>query len=137
MSFLSRFLFTIYYEKLFSSALWTALMFCFTYADILAHMRSDIIEGILIGEIGGVQITQEALIGSAILMVFPIVMIFISLMLNAKVNRWLNIVLGAIYAGINLITMLMTGGGWTYYYIFAVIEVAISVIIVWVAWKWK
>ena len=112
-------------------------MFCFTYADILAHMRSDIIEGILIGEIGGVQITQEALIGSAILMVFPIVMIFISLMLNAKVNRWLNIVLGAIYAGINLITMLMTGGGWTYYYIFAVIEVAISVIIVWVAWKWK
>ena len=137
MSFLSRFLFTIYYEKLFSSALWTALMFCFTYADILAHMRSDIIEGILIGEIGGVQITQEALIGSAILMVFPIVMIFISLMLNAKVNRWLNIVLGAIYAGINLITMLMTGGGWMYYYIFAVIEVAISVIIVWVAWKWK
>ena len=137
MSFLSRFLFTIYYEKLFSSALWTALMFCFTYADILAHMRSDIIEGILIGEIGGVQITQEALIGSEILMVFPIVMIFISLMLNAKVNRWLNIVLGAIYAGINLITMLMTGGGWTYYYIFAVIEVAISVIIVWVAWKWK
>ena len=137
MSFLSRFLFTIYYEKLFSSALWTALMFCFTYADILVHMRSDIIEGILIGEIGGVQITQEALIGSAILMVFPIVMIFISLMLNAKVNRWLNIVLGAIYAGINLITMLMTGGGWTYYYIFAVIEVAISVIIVWVAWKWK
>jgi hypothetical protein len=123
--------------KIKLSALWTALMFCFTYADILAHMRSDIIEGILIGEIGGVQITQEALIGSAILMVFPIVMIFISLMLNAKVNRWLNIVLGAIYAGINLITMLMTGGGWTYYYIFAVVEVAISVIIVWVAWKWK
>jgi hypothetical protein len=123
--------------KIKLSALWTALMFCFTYADILAHMRSDIIEGILIGEIGGVQITQEALIGSAILMVFPIVMIFISLMLNAKVNRWLNIVLGAIYAGISLITMLMTGGGWTYYYIFAVVEVAISVIIVWVAWKWK
>ncbi|MEJ2272813.1 MAG: DUF6326 family protein [Candidatus Bathyarchaeota archaeon] len=58
--------------KIKLSALWTALMFCFTYADILAHMRSDIIEGILIGEIGGVQITQEALIGSAILMVFPL-----------------------------------------------------------------
>jgi hypothetical protein len=100
-------------------------------------MRSDIIEGILAGELEGIQITQEALIGSAVLMMIPIVMIFISLMLSAKVNRWMNIVLGAIYAGINLITMLMTGGGWTYYYIFAVAKVAISVIIVWVAWKWK
>jgi hypothetical protein len=112
-------------------------MFCFAYADILAHMRSDIIEGILAGELGGVQLTQEALIGSAVFMLIPIVMIFVSLMLKAKVNRWLNIVLGAIYVGINLITMLMTGGGWTYYYIFAVVEVAISVLIVWFAWKWK
>jgi hypothetical protein len=123
--------------KIKLSALWAALMFCFAYADIIAHMRSDIIEGILAGELEGIQITQEALIGSAVLMVIPIVMIFISLMLNAKVNRWLNIVLGAIYAGINLITMLMTGGGWVYYYIFAVIEVLISILIVWVAWKWK
>ena len=123
--------------KIKLSALWTALMFCFAYADILAHMRSDIIEGILAGELEGIQITQEALIGSAALMMSPIVMIFISLMLSAKVNRWLNIVLGAIYAGINLSTMLMTGGGWTYYYIFAVAEVAISITIVWVALKWK
>lgn len=123
--------------KIKLSALWAVLMFCFAYADILAHMRSDIIEGILAGELEGIQITQEALIGSAVLMVIPIVMIFISLMLNAKVNRWLNIVLGVIYAGINLITMLMTGGGWVYYYIFAVVEVVISVLIVWVALKWK
>lgn len=123
--------------KIKLSALWAALMFCFAYADIIAHMRSDIVEGILAGELEGIQITQEALIGSAVLMVIPIVMIFISLMLNAKVNRWLNIVLGAIYAGINLTTMLMAGGGWVYYYIFAVFEVVISVLIVWVAWKWK
>lgn len=123
--------------KIKLSGLWAALMFCFAYADILAHMRSDILEGILAGELGGIQITQEALMGSAVLMIIPIVMIFVSLMLNAKVNRWLNIVLGAIYAGINLITVLMTGGGWIYYYIFAVVEVAISVLIVLVAWKWK
>ena len=123
--------------KIKLSALWTALMFCFAYADILAHMRSDILEGILAGEIEGIQITQEALTGSAVLMMIPILMILISLILNAKANRWLNIVLGAIYAAINLSTMLMTGGGWTYYYIFAVAEVAISITIVWVALKWK
>ena len=123
--------------KIKLSALWTALMFCFAYADILAHMRSDITEGILAGELEGIQITQELLMGSAVLMMIPIVMIFTSLMLNGKVNRWLNIGLGAFHVGINLFTMIMTGGGWIYYYIFAVAEVAISLLIVWVAWKWK
>ena len=113
------------------------MMFCFAYADILAHMRSDIVQGILAGELAGIKITPEALIASAILMLIPILMIFLSLALNDKVDRWLNIILGTVYAIVNLSTMLMTGGGWTYYYIFAVVEVAISVIIVWFSWKWK
>jgi Ca2+/H+ antiporter len=123
--------------KIKLSGLWAAMMLCFAYADILAHMRSDIVQGILDGELAGIQITPEALIASAILMLIPILMIFLSLALNDKVARWLNIILGAVYAVINLSTMLMTGGGWTYYYIFAVIEVVLSVVIVWFSWKWK
>ena len=123
--------------KIKLSGLWAAMMFCFAYADILAHMRSDIVQGILAGELAGIKITPEALIASAILMLIPILMIFLSLALNDKVDRWLNIILGTVYAIVNLSTMLMTGGGWTYYYIFAVVEVAISVIIVWFSWKWK
>jgi Ca2+/H+ antiporter len=123
--------------KIKLSGLWAAMMLCFAYADILAHMRSDIVQGILDGELAGIQITPEALIASAILMLIPILMIFLSLALNDKVARWLNIILGAVYAVINLSTMLMTGGGWTYYYIFAVVEVVLSVVIVWFSWKWK
>ena len=112
-------------------------MFCFAYADILAHMRSDIIEGILAGELGGIQLTQEALLGSAVLMVIPILMIFLSLALKDKINRWLNIILGTIYTVVNLATMLMTGGGLGYFYVFAIVEVVFSAMIVWYAWKWK
>lgn len=119
------------------SGLWAAMMFCFAYADILAHMRSDIVQGILDGELAGIEITPEALIVSAVLMIIPILMIFLSLILNDKVDRWLNIILGSVYAVVNLSTMLMTGGGWTYYYIFAVVEVVLSVAIVWFSWKWK
>jgi hypothetical protein len=69
-------------------------------------------------------------------MVIPIVMIFLSLALKARVNRWANMILGAIYAGVILYTMLMTGGGWVYYYVFAVVEFVFTALIVWHAWKW-
>lgn len=123
--------------KIILSGLWTSLVFCFAYADILAHMRSDIIEGILVGELAGIQLTSEALMGSAVLMLIPILMVVLSLALPAKVNRWTNVALGGIYAAINLMTMIMTGGAWIYYYIFAVVEVVISILIVWYAWKWQ
>jgi uncharacterized membrane protein HdeD (DUF308 family) len=123
--------------KIKLAGLWTALMFCFTYADILAHMRSDIIEGIIVGELEGIQITQEMLLASAILMLIPILMIFLSLALKPKANRWINIILGIVYVAINLITMLTTGGAWVYYYVFAVVEVVFSALIVWFAWRWK
>jgi hypothetical protein len=128
---------TVEDAKIKLAGLWTALMFCFTYADILAHMRSDIIEGIIAGELEGIQITQEMLLASAILMLIPILMIFLSLVLKPKANRWINIILGIVYAAINLITMLTTGGAWIYYYMFAAVEVVFSALIVWFAWRWK
>jgi hypothetical protein len=100
-------------------------------------MRSDIIEGIIAGELEGIQITQEMLVASAILMLIPILMIFLSLALKPKANRWINIILGIVYVAINLSTMLTTGGAWVYYYVFAVVEVVFSALIVWYAWRWK
>jgi hypothetical protein len=122
--------------KIKLSALWVAVMFCYTYADILAHMRSDILEQFLAGEVGGIPITPLSLLASSILMAIPIVMIFLSLALKAKVNRWANMILGIIYTGVILYTMLMTGGGWVYYYVFAVVEAVFTALIVWYAWKW-
>jgi len=123
--------------KIKLSALWVAVMFCYAYADILAHMRSDIIEEILAGGPGGIQITQETLFGSAILQVIPIVMIFLSLTLKAKANRWANIILGMVYAVVALATIIMPAEVWYYYYVFAIVEVVLTARIAWYAWKWK
>ena len=123
--------------KIKLAGLWTALMFCYEYADILGHMRSDIIEGIIAGELEGIQITQEMLVASTFLMLIPILMIFLSLVLKPKASRWINIILGIVYVAINLITVLTTGGAWIYYYVFAAVEIVFSALIVGYAWKWK
>lgn len=117
-------------------SLWASLMFCFAYADILAHMRSDIVGGIIAGELEGIRITQETLIGSAVLMIIPILMIVLSVTLKGKINRWTNIIVGISYTIVNLSTVIMAGGTWIYYYVFAAAEVLITILIVLLAWKW-
>jgi hypothetical protein len=121
--------------KIKLSALWVAVMFCYVYADVLGNYKPGILEGMIAGEVEGIQITQEFLLGSAILMVIPSVMVFLSLTLKAKVNRWANIILGIVFTGVVLITLLMPGS-WAYYYVFAITEIVLYALIVWYAWKW-
>jgi len=122
--------------KIKISALWATVMFCYLYKDVHMLWRSDIIEEILAGELGGVQVTQLFLLGSAILVVIPIVMVFLSLILKYKANRWANIILGIVYAGFILFTML-TPGTWAYYFLFGTVEVVLTALIAWYAWKWR
>jgi hypothetical protein len=43
------------------SALWVALMFCYTYADILGFYAPGNLEELLAGRIAGIQMTQGML----------------------------------------------------------------------------
>jgi hypothetical protein len=62
----------------------------------------------------------------------PAAMIFLSVSLNPKLNRWLNIVFGTIYTVIILITM----WDWAFYIFYGVVEVIFTVLVVWYAWNW-
>ncbi len=53
------------------SVLWVAAMFYNLYADVLAFFAPGILEELIAGEVGGMQITQLFLVGSAIFMVPP------------------------------------------------------------------
>ncbi len=102
--------------KMKLSALWVTLMFFYLYADVLAFYQPGNIEGIIAGEIGGIQFNQAFSLGAAILMAIPSVMVFLSLILNAKANRWTNIILGIFHWGILLTVMLFgpSAGGLLY-----------------------
>jgi hypothetical protein len=121
--------------KIKLSALWVALMFFYTYADILGFYAPGNIEELISGEIAGIQMTQGLLLGSAVLMVIPSVMIILSLTLKAKANRWTNIIVGIVYLGV-LGSTFLTGRNPAYYILYATVKAVLIALIVWHAAKW-
>jgi hypothetical protein len=86
--------------------------------------------------IPGIEITPVFLFGAAVLMAIPSLMIFLSVALNAKVNRWINIVFGSVYTLVILGTVVMPGETWAYYYFYNILEVVRTSLVVWHAVKW-
>ena len=119
--------------KLKLSALWAALMFCFIYGDYFGLYVPGKLKGMLegAGPIG--PVSQSTLVATSILLAVPGVMVFLSLVLPPRLNRWMNIILGAFYAVIMLITM---PGAWHFYILLGLIEIVLTALIVWYAWSW-
>lgn len=118
--------------KLKISALWVTVMFCYVYGDyIQIYVPGILAEAMLVKSTTETQLEFFAV---ALLMVMPSVMIFFTLVVNPKVNRWLNIILSTLYI-IMLITTNLTET-WLFYLFLTAIEVFISMTIVWYAWNW-
>jgi hypothetical protein len=117
------------------AALWAALMFLYIYADILSLFKPGQVEEMISGLMGPFPVTQGSLLAASILMMIPAVMVFLSLTLKPAVNRWANIILGVLYTLVNISNLI--GGTWVYYLFFGVVEIALTLLIVWYAWKWR
>lgn len=83
---------------------------------------------------GPFPVTQESLLIAALFMAVPGVMVFLSLVLKPKVNRWTNIVLGVFYIITNSLSAFTDS--WAFFIVLGVIEGALLALIVWYAWKW-
>ena len=109
-------------------------MFCYIYADYFGLYVPGALQSILNGQMKPLgPTTQGVLLGTSLMMAIPSVMIFLSVAVKATLNRWLNIIFGAIYTAIILITMWY---GWRFYIFWGVIEVALTGLVVWYAWNW-
>jgi Family of unknown function (DUF6326) len=84
--------------KLKLSALWAALTFLYAYGDIFAYLRSGYIDDVMGGEVSGFEIDQVFLLAISIYVAVPAVMVFLALLLNPGLSRWLNVVVGLVYA---------------------------------------
>ena len=118
------------------AALWVSAMMCYIYADLLGYLAPGHLQGILEGQLGTWKVTPTLLIGSAVAMSIPSVMIFLTLVMTPRLNRWLNAIAGGLYA---LIAVGTTAGAWParlyYYMYFGVIEFVLTLLIVWYAVK--
>lgn len=120
--------------KLKLSASWAALMFLYAYGDIFAYFRPGFIEDVMAGEVFVFEINQVFLLAISIYVAIPALMVVLSLILKPRFNRWLNVVLGGIYAATILLSTI--GEGYVYYIFLSLLEGAIALLIVWYAWRW-
>ena len=122
-------------RKMKLSALWVALMLLYIYADIISLYRPGQIEEAISGRMGPFPATQGSLLAASILMMIPAVMVFLSLALKPKVDRWANIILGVLYTLVNISNLI--GVTWAFYLFFGIGEIVLTVLIVGQAWKWR
>jgi hypothetical protein len=120
--------------KLKISALWVSVMFCYIYGDYFLLYQPGKLQGMLEGKMVPLgQTTQGVLLFTSVAMTIPAVMVFLSLALKPNLNRWVNIISGAIYTVFVLITM---PGSWWFYIFLGTVDVILTLLIVWHAWNW-
>jgi len=117
--------------------LWVALMFFYIYNDIFSFYQPGHVADLVEGHVEGVQFTQSLLFGAAVLLAFPSFMVFVSLTLRARANRWVNIIVGILHVFVLLGTQFVgEGETWLYWRLYELLEAVFLVLIVWTAWKW-
>jgi hypothetical protein len=79
------------------SALWTSMLFVFAYVDLFSLYRPDFRADLEAAEVGGFTVNQPFLLGTAAYVVIPSLMVFFTLVLQPRLNRFANIALGIVY----------------------------------------
>jgi hypothetical protein len=120
--------------KLKLATLWASFMFLYIYVDYFALYMPSKIEDILIGKVFVFDITQGFLLVALASVTIPALMIFLSVALPAKVNRWANIIIATVYIPFSLFNL--AGEAWIQMVFGAVIEVVLLCLIIRYAWKW-
>lgn len=120
--------------KIKLSALWASVMSLYIYCDYFELYTPDKLQSMINGTTLFGSGDQGALLGLSSIMLVTSLMICLSVLLPASINRVLNILVG-------LIMTLMLGyltyvAGWYFYKMYAAIEGILTLLIVWFAWNW-
>lgn len=122
------------------STLWIFAVLNYIYADVYSLFFNPVLQPeaarrFAEGYVGDIQITQGFVLVTAILMETAIAMVLLSRVLPYRANRWANILAGGLhtlFVAWSLIGDTPNG----FYLMFAAIEVACTLFIVWYAWTW-
>jgi hypothetical protein len=102
------------------STLWIIVLYNMIFADILSFLNAEFLRGLMTGSAEGILITPLLLVGLAVLLEIPILMVFLSRVLSPAVNRRVAVPLTAVF---------VIGGGSTSHLFFAAVELVFLVLI--------
>ena len=120
--------------KLKLATLWASFMFLYIYVDYFALYMPGKIGDILKGKVFVFDITQGFHLAALASVTIPALMIFLSVALPVKGNRWANIIIAAVYIPYSLFNL--AGEAWMHMVFGAVVEVILLFLIIRYAWKW-
>ncbi len=115
------------------SILWVARMLTGIQGDVIRFFEPGILEDIIAGTLD-VPLTEEMLAVMAIMMLVPIFMVYLSLELPYKANRWANIIVAVAFIVIDGIGFIIPRP--LYENIMGIGYVVFCALIVWYSWKW-
>jgi Family of unknown function (DUF6326) len=121
--------------KIRLAAAWAALLALYIYADFLSLYRPGQIQEVTRGDLGPFDVSQATLLIASLIVIIPALMIVLSLLLASGVNRPVNLGLAVLYTLINISNVI--GESWAYYLLFAVVEIAVTGLIFFMAWRWR
>jgi hypothetical protein len=124
-------------RKLILSTLWIFVLANYLYCDVMSLMNPEDLKQIITGTVGAIHLNQKFLLGAAIVMEIPMVMIFLSRVLNYKSNRWANIISGEIMTIVQVLSLFVGTALTLHYIFFSIVEIACTLFIAWYAWKWR
>ena len=117
------------------SSLWVSVVLCYIYGDYFELYVPGKLREMLEGRIGPLgPATQGVLVVTALLMAIPSAMVFLSVALRPNMSRLANIALGAVYSVIMILVAIPSR--WKFYQFLGVVEIALTLLIVWYAWTW-
>jgi hypothetical protein len=119
--------------KLKLAALWASFMFLYIYVDYFHLYMPGMLEDLLAGRVFTFDISQVFLLIVMVLVAIPAFMIFLSVAMPNKVNRWVNPIVAAIYIPYMLFNLV--GEAWAHMYFAAAVEVVHLILIIWYARK--
>ena len=128
----------ISYMKLLFAVLWIFLSVNYIYCDQLSTLEPGVLEETMTGFVadGTVQITPVFLLGTAIMMEIPFLMIVLSWVLKFKINRWVNIIAAAVMVLIQIASLFLGAPSLAYIF-YSVVEITALLVIIILAWRWS
>ena len=105
----------------------------------IAFMAPGVIDDIRAGQVLGAQISPDLLLLIAVTYFWiPLIMAVLSITLKNSINRWVNIIAGALYIVFVLNEFVSNIMIVAYYYgvLMHVSELVVLALIAWHAWKW-
>lgn len=119
------------------SAMWTTMGLVFAYVDLFGFYRADVLEAALDGRMATTAfvVNQNFLMGTLGYILVPVLMITLSVVLRARVNRVVTIVVALVYA-LTIIGSCI-GETWGYYLVGSAVEVVLLLAIVATAVRWR